>query len=161
MFTLKLLSAAPAFPVTQAEAPSHVLMTRPTPWHFALFCFRSRLYLNTSTCKGRGGFYTMSFVLAHLKSDETVPGPTNTRGVVLVVGCRQSALPYLKAQFSLRSPCLKDRLLSDSQVPASISPLSRHQICLDSACVRAILTQARCLKGHFGKPGGRKLLTSE
>lgn len=59
----------------------------------------------------------MSFVLAHLKRDEMVSGPINMRGVVLVVGCRKRALPFLAAQFSLRSACLGDRLLSDSQVP--------------------------------------------
>lgn len=82
----------------------------------------------------------MAFVLAHFKSDETGPGTTSMRGVVLVVGCRKRALPgqqSLASQFSLRSACLGDRLLSDSQEPTSTSPLRRHQIYPDNTFVRA------------------------
>jgi hypothetical protein len=42
----------------------------------------------------------MSFVLAYLKSDGTVSGPTKMRGVVLIVGCRKRDIPSLAAVFS-------------------------------------------------------------
>lgn len=82
----------------------------------------------------------MAFMLAHSRVMRQVLALHG--GVVLVEGYRQRALPGqqpLASQFSLSSVCLGDRLLSDSQVPTSTSPLSRHQIFLDNTCVRADL----------------------